>query len=339
MVSKTTATSLTCIAAYAALLFAGLYLTGHPVVQGLIPSQYVPGAVRNVQSWFKSFATEADMPQEVRLRMLLEEDMWKNELILGRVIPKHLLQLIPHFVQGWMRNWLMCWIVFHGIGGLWAYYCYKCFGDKLYPPGHIPDWASMWQQILVSNYAMPLYALVPTIGEWAVEQGYSLAFPRIDNVGWPAYLVYFFLYMTCVEFSVYWVHRGLHDVKWAYKLLHYDHHIYNKEHTLSPFAGLAFNPFDGMLQASPYAYTMLFCPMHMLTHELLLFATGVWTVNIHDCLHGKVWPIMGAGYHAIHHTTYKHNYGHYFCFFDQLYNTLVLPEDYQAALKAGKKIK
>lgn len=35
--------------------------------------------------------------------------------------------------------------------------------------------------------------------------------------------------------------------------------------------------------------------MHFLTHEILLFFTGVWTTNIHDCIHGKTWPIMGAG--------------------------------------------
>lgn len=35
---------------------------------------------------------------------------------------------------------------------------------------------------------------------------------------------------------------GLH------RLFHHTHHKYNKEHTLSPFAGLAFNPLDGILQ-------------------------------------------------------------------------------------------
>ena len=72
------------------------------------------------------------------------------------------------------------------------------------------------------------------------------------------------------------------------RFLHAEHHIYNKEHTLSPFAGLAFNPIDGILQASPYTLTLFFVPMHFFTHELLLFATGVWTTNIHDCIHGKV---------------------------------------------------
>lgn len=45
-------------------------------------------------------------------------------------------------------------------------------------------------------------------------------------------------------------------------------------------------------------------------------------------------PIMGAGYHTIHHTTYKHNYGHYFVYMDKLFGTLVTPEEYEAVQQA-----
>ena len=44
---------------------------------------------------------------------------------------------------------------------------------------------------------------------------------------------------------------------------------------------------------------------------------------------------MGAGFHTIHHTTYKHNYGHYFTFMDQLFGTLETPEEHEA-IKAAK---
>jgi sterol desaturase/sphingolipid hydroxylase (fatty acid hydroxylase superfamily) len=102
-------------------------------------------------------------------------------------------------------------------------------------------------------------------------------------------------------------------------------------------AGLAFNPIDGILQAIPYTLTLLFLPMHFLTHELMLFATGIWTTNIHDCIHFRSRPIMGAGYHTIHHTSYRHNYGHYFTFMDQLFGTLLHPEDYDAHRHAQKE--
>jgi lathosterol oxidase len=62
------------------------------------------------------------------------------------------------------------------------------------------------------------------------------------------HLAYFAMYMVAVEFGVYWNHRLLHEIGWAYKWLHHDHHKYNKEHTLSPFAGLAFHPVDGIIQ-------------------------------------------------------------------------------------------
>lgn len=80
-------------------------------------------------------------------------------------------------------------------------------------------------------------------------------------------------------------------------------------------------------QAIPYGFTLWYVPMHLLTFELLLFATGVWTTNIHDNIHGKTDPIMGAKYHTIHHTTYHHNYGHYFTFVDRMFGTLLTPEE------------
>ena len=116
--------------------------------------------------------------------------------------------------------------------------------------------------------------------------------------------------------------------------LHYIHHKYNKENTLSPFAGLAFHPIDGVMQALPYAVALFIVPMHFLMHELLLFATALWTTNIHDTLHANLLPVMGAGWHTIHHTTYKHNYGHYFVIMDWLFGTLISPEEFDAQQKA-----
>ena len=48
---------------------------------------------------------------------------------------------------------------------------------------------------------------------------------------------------------------------------------------------------------------------------------------------------MGAGYHTIHHTAYKFNYGHWTTVMDAWYGTLLSPEDYPAWLKLrGKEI-
>ena len=41
----------------------------------------------------------------------------------------------------------------------------------------------------------------------------------------------------------------------------------------------------------------------------------------------RIAPVMGAGYHTLHHTVYNKNYGHYFTYMDKLHNTLFTPEE------------
>lgn len=100
-----------------------------------------------------------------------------------------------------------------------------------------PTRKAMLLQIYVAMKAMPWYSALPTLSEYMVENGWTRCFSRISDVGWPAYLVYLSIYLVLVEFGIYWMHRELHDIKPLYKYLHATHHIYNKQNTLSPFAG------------------------------------------------------------------------------------------------------
>uniref|UniRef100_A0A061QZY9 Lathosterol oxidase n=1 Tax=Tetraselmis sp. GSL018 TaxID=582737 RepID=A0A061QZY9_9CHLO len=256
--------------------------------------------------------------RSAKLQLLREENEWKNSLILPRST-----RSLPSFVQSWLRNFVCAVALYLGLGTLWAYYIYVVFGAELFGSKK-PGFWDMLEQIKVSMAALPLYSMLPALSEWMVEQGWTKAYPRLGEYGLTIYALQFIVYIAGVELGVYWMHRSLHYGP-LYKHLHYIHHKYNKEHTLSPFAGLAFHPLDGILQATPYVVMLFVVPFHALTHELLLFATAVWTTNIHDCLHGRCEPIMGAGYHTIHHTSYKENYGHYFVYMDWLFNSLELP--------------
>ncbi|KAJ0692369.1 putative delta(7)-sterol 5(6)-desaturase [Helianthus annuus] len=91
--------------------------------------------------------------------------------------------------------------------------------------------------------------------------------------------------------------------------------------------GLAFHPIDGILQAVPHVIALFLVRMHFTTHIGLLFIEAIWTANIHDCVDGKIWPVMGAGYHTIHHTTYRHNYGHFTVWMDWMFGTLRDPAE------------
>ncbi|KAF2585339.1 hypothetical protein F2Q70_00037852 [Brassica cretica] len=96
----------------------------------------------------------------------------------------------------------------------------------------------------------------------------------------------------------------------------------NRTHFLPLPVRLAFHPLDGILQAVPHVVALFIVPIHFTTHLGLLFMEAIWTANIHDCIHGNIWPVMGAGYHTIHHTTYKHNYGHYTIWMDWMFGSL-----------------
>ncbi|XP_065857325.1 delta(7)-sterol-C5(6)-desaturase-like [Euphorbia lathyris] len=185
----------------------------------------------------------------------------------------------------------------------------------------------MLLQIYVAMKAMPWYCVLPSISECMIENGWTKCYANISDAGLFAYIVYLIVYLTLVEFGIYWMHRELHDIKPLYKYLHATHHIYNKQNTLSPFAGLAFHPLDGILQAVPHVIVLFIIPTHFRSHIALLFLDAIWTANIHDCIHAKLWPVMGAGYHTIHHTTYRHNYGHYTIWMDWMLGTLRDPED------------
>ena len=52
----------------------------------------------------------------------------------------------------------------------------------------------------------------------------------------------------------------------------------------------------------------------------------------------RIEPILGAGYHTIHHTAYKYNYGHYTTIMDRWFGTLLTPDDYPAWLSQQSKL-
>lgn len=309
----------------------------------LFPTYY-GGHVNPVQSFWKVFSTPAQNAENIE--RIMEENDWKNSLVLSWMLPADASHPVTsfvsssRFVSSWIRNWFMATALYFVVGGLWAYYCYYCFGDSLYPSrDHIPSLSAMVAQMRVAFMAMPLYAMLPAATERIVEAGWTLSYARIDDVGLWRYLLYFALYMASVEFCVYWQHRNLHDFRTGYKYLHKYHHIYNKDNTLSPFAGLAFHPLDGILQAVPYTWTLFYIPQHFMTHELLLFLTAIWTTNIHDCLHVRMDPIMGAGYHKLHHLKYTVNHGHYFWYMDRIFGTVLFPEEYEEEKRAREEKK
>ncbi|KAJ6936205.1 hypothetical protein NC652_011060 [Populus alba x Populus x berolinensis] len=326
------------------------------------------------------------------LQEFLADTSMFNSIVLGHLLPSSWWVTLPHFLQTWLRNYIAGTLLYFISGFLWCFYIYYLKRNVYVPKDTIPSNRAMLLQIYVAMKAMPWYTLLPTVSEYMIENGWTKCFSSISEIGWFAYIIYFLIYLVIVEFGIYWMHRELHDIKPLYKYLHATHHIYNKQNTLSPFAGkfynalkflypnltsscnischfpsgslpvykcyqawhsrdnegmpslanychitllqvkkkkkgLAFHPIDGILQAVPHVIALFLVPTHFRSHVALLFIEAIWTANIHDCIHANLWPVMGAGYHTIHHTTYKHNYGHYTIWMDWMLGTLRDPED------------
>jgi lathosterol oxidase len=112
--------------------------------------------------------------------------------------------------------------------------------------GGIPAKEPILLQIWVTMKAMPAYTGLPTLSEYMIEKGWTKCFARIEDVGLPTYMCLVLAYLFMVEFGIYWMHRELHDIKPLYKYLHATHHIYNKQNTLSPFAGKLYSHSRGL---------------------------------------------------------------------------------------------
>jgi lathosterol oxidase len=245
-------------------------------------------------------------PDAAVRRAFYEINEWKTSLL----VPASWRSALSHVAAIWVRNYIAIHFVYFGFGGVWAFFIYSVFADKFFPRDPatgkrtgMPTSAALREQMVASMKAFPFYVMMPLASEWLAERGLTRGVHTIAEMGgFASYLAWTAVYLFFVEWAIYWIHRLLHEWRWAYLWLHHDHHIYNNMGDMSPFAGLAFHPLDGMLQASPYVVGLVLFPVHFWTHLVLLFFTGIWTAVIHDTLKINTEPIMGSKYHMYHHT-------------------------------------
>lgn len=271
-----------------------------------------------------------------------EFNQWVNTFVVPKsvtdMVTSQFNEEISHYVVTYIRNLVGGTMLYYIAGGLWHLYIYYVKGEECFTRrGRVmPNSETIADQILLSQASMFLYVTLPVFVEWMIENGYTRCFYYAEEVGgWKMYALYTAVYLFFVEIGVYWMHRELHEQKFLYKYVHALHHKYNRPETLSPWASVAFNPLDGILQASPYVYMLFFVPCHYLTHVVLLFFTAVWATNIHDSVDGNTEPIMGAKYHTRHHTHYHCNFGQFTIFADWLFGTLEDPVE-MAKVKEAK---
>ena len=211
----------------------------------------------------------------------------------------------PTLVNLWVLNICWCLVVYLTSGVMLTVYFRRAVDVR-----HITHSVS----------AIPFYAILPTACERLVLDGYTRAYTHT-----PSFLTgacHTLAFVFCTEFGVYFIHRILHANKTLYRWIHRSHHRYSSRNKLGPFAGLAFHPMDGLLQALPYALTLFVVPINFVVFEILLFLTGLWTAFIHTPEFCGFFPLLGPQHHLKHHLFHNKNYGQYTIGFDFLFGTL-----------------
>ncbi len=124
----------------------------HSAAHHRLPTGHLTTALwSNVTANVRSMMTPstAGRSKQIVLQEIAEENTWKNDLVLPWVLPTSVRASLPRFFQAWLRNYLLSFLVYFGVAGLWAYYIYYSFGDQLFSDGGMPTKQAMLEQIKV----------------------------------------------------------------------------------------------------------------------------------------------------------------------------------------------
>jgi len=303
------------------------------VLLGFVGLMYVVGALDTAAPALTSVLTTDfghENPYRVFNRIVNSWFLHTFQLTgVAEYFTKNLNEDSSYYLECYLRDLVMGTMVYWITAGIWHIFIYHIFREQIFTKKGrpLPTTAIILDQISVAQSSLFVYAGLPVISEFLIESKYTLAYFHIQDIGgWGFYALYTLLYIVFVEIGVYWAHRTLHTNKFLYKYVHGLHHKYNSSETLTPWASIAFNPIDGMIQACPYVFGLFFVPVHYFTHVFLLFFSGVWATNIHDSMWGDTEPIMGSKYHTMHHTHYHYNFGQFFIFADVLFGSYKAPQ-------------
>jgi sterol desaturase/sphingolipid hydroxylase (fatty acid hydroxylase superfamily) len=124
----------------------------------------------------------------------------------------------------------------------------------------------------------------------------------------------------------YWLHRFMH-LKWVFPWVHKTHHL---SHTPSPWATLAFNPPETVLEFAIYPLMLFLVPLHPIAlgcfvlYNIILNTAGHIGFEIVPHSHFR-HPLLKFSltvtHHDMHHSKINCNYGIYFSIWDRIMGT------------------
>lgn len=196
--------------------------------------------------------------------------------------------------------------------------------DKYYPPGSdLPKPGQEVREIKLAMWSAPVMAALTAPIVVLELHGYSKLYDNLNDYPLWYVPVQMALFLLFTDTCIYWIHRLEHDIPFLYKYVHKPHHAWIVP---TPFASVAFHPFDGFAQSFPYHVAVFLFPVHKLIYLGLFIFVQIWTVLIHDGVDMHPFSfINGSAHHVHHHKKFIYNYGQFFIFWDYMCGTYMAP--------------
>lgn len=156
--------------------------------------------------------------------------------------------------------------------------------------------------------------------------GWTRLYMRIDDYGWPWFVLSIVVMILMHDTYFYWTHRLMHHRR-LFRFFHRTHHLSTSP---TPWAAYAFSPAEALVQAGIGPLIVLVVPVH--PSAFAIFMGWQITFNVLGHCGYEIFPqwflrspagwlLNSITHHGLHHEKFQANFGLYFNVWDRLMGT------------------
>lgn len=189
-----------------------------------------------------------------------------------------------------------------------------------------PKKNSVSREIKCSLRAIFFFAFYTTLLIYFITIGKTKVYYSISDLGLGYLFLSVIIFIVTQDTYFYWTHRFMH-LKKVFPYVHKSHHLSN---TPTPFATLAFGPWETIIEFGIYPLVIFLLPLHPLAIGLFLLYNVILNTAGHigyeiiprSFFHHRILKYgLTITHHEMHHSKVNCNYGIYFNIWDRVMRT------------------
>jgi sterol desaturase/sphingolipid hydroxylase (fatty acid hydroxylase superfamily) len=212
----------------------------------------------------------------------------------------------------------LAWIMLHRLLS-------RTFSRRRINP-EIPTRKQISREVLCSLRSLVIFGLMGGLVAYSAVSGWTWMYWRVERYGWTWLVLSIGAMILIHDTYFYWTHRLMHHPR-LFRLFHRTHHLSDSP---TPWAAYAFSPLEAAVQAGIAPVIVFTIPVHPLCFSIFM----IWQISFNVLGHCgyELFPSWflrtGLGrilntptHHAMHHETFRANFGLYFNIWDRLMGT------------------